>query len=124
MANQNPSMLKWHCINGAVLAVLIAFLSFFFSDKLALVYGVFVGLLNLLVAYVFIYWYGRGVFKQVGQSITAVVKSSLVRAVAVCVLLMLGFKLGFDASAMIIGFVLGQFFYFLNQLIRIVEYGK
>ncbi len=124
MINQNNSALKWHCVSALTFFALVLFSSHYVGDGKGLIYGSFVGLTNLLLAYFFLRWHRWRVVSRVGESVSAVMWSLVVRGIAVCLLLIIGFKLDFDAGAVVIGFILGQFLYFTDQLIRMAEYGK
>lgn len=113
----------WACTFVSLFAVIATL--YFIDDKRGFSYGVLVALFNLGLSRVFLRRNRRKVSRYPGQALVAVLNSMVVRIFVVGVLIVLGLsKLNMDAKAMIVGFVLGQVYYIVIHLLRIIEHGK
>lgn len=121
MILKNYRAVKLHGLN-ILFNVIVFFIALYFVPaRMAFCYGVMVALVNLLLLYVFYYWYRRRVARYLGQGLVVMTQTVVVRFFVVGCLLVVGFyQLAFSPFSLVLGFVLGQVFYLLNQLVRVL----
>lgn len=117
---------KWHGINIMLLCVSLFTAVQYTIDQVALFYGTAVGLVNLSMSYGLYWWHRQRIAKYQAQALVLVVRSMVFRWFAVCGLLVFGLRQMDDApTVVLVGFVIGQLFYLINQLIRVAtQHGK
>lgn len=98
----------------------------FLTNVYGFVYGAVVSLVNVSLYYGFYWRHRRRVPAYSGQALTVVISSTVTRFFFVGLLLVLGWeKLNLEPKSLILGFVLGQIFYLVNQLITVrIHHGK
>lgn len=110
-----------------VFALLTAILaSLLTSSKTAYFFGFFISLTNALLAWFFYRWHRGKVPLYSGQSLATVISTTITRFVVVGSLLVYSFKwLGLTPEPLLLGFVLGQLLFLLNQFFMVTtNYGK
>ncbi len=107
-------MSRLHQVNGLFFAGLLLVLLLWAEPK-ALLYGVMVSLVNM-----------HRVAKYPAQALVLVISTTVMRFVCVGALLFWGLvRLQLAPEALILGFVLGQFFFIFHQLITVkANHGK
>ncbi|PID65031.1 MAG: hypothetical protein CR977_02480 [Gammaproteobacteria bacterium] len=118
-------MSRLHQVNGLFFTGLLLVLLLWAEPK-ALLYGVMVSLVNMGLYYGFFLRHRHRVAKYPAQALVLVISTTVMRFVCVGVLLFWGLvRLQLAPEALILGFVLGQFFFIFHQLITVkVNHGK
>lgn len=96
------------------------------TDMSGFLYGVAVSMTGLGIYYGFYRCHRRRVSAYPGQALVVVISSTVVRFVLLGLLLVYGWVyLHLQPESLILGFVLGQFFYLINQFITVkTSHGK
>ncbi len=118
-------MSKLQQVNGLFFVGLLLGLLLWVEPK-ALLYGVMVSLANMGLYYGFFLRHRYRIAKYPGQALVLVISATVMRFVCVGVLLFCGLsQLQLAPKALILGFVLGQFFFIFHQLITVkANHGK
>lgn len=109
------------------LGFVIALLGYLLVDeKNAYLYGCFTGLVNIAVALGVYYLKRKQVPRYPAQALVIVISTTLMRFLIVGSLLVYGFtRIGLTPEPLLIGFVLGQIFFLIHQLVTVkIGYGK
>lgn len=115
-------MTKYRILLWTLGLTAITWVSLLTDDKTAYFLGFSVSLINALLAVFFRWWYGRKIPRYSGQTLAIVVQTVVIRFVTVGALLIYSFKwLELTPKSIILGFVIGQIFFLINQLITVVK---
>lgn len=115
-----------HGVSFSLLGI-IALLGFaLVESKQAFAYGILVSFVNAVLYYGFYWRHRRRIATYPEQALVVVVSSTVTRFALVGCSLILGWvNLQLQPESLILGFVLGQIFYLLNQLITVkTSHGK
>ncbi|MGY0398361.1 MAG: ATP synthase subunit I [Ostreibacterium sp.] len=115
-------MIKKSITLWIIFIMLFTVLAISLSNHLAFFYGTVISLCNIALYYAFFVQHKGRVARYPEQALVIVVTTTSIRFLLVGSLLIVAFTtMKLEAQSILLGFVLGQLFFLIHQLVMVVE---